>query len=369
MLLVSLMHSEWPENVLIDSHWDILLLRNNTVFFDNIYGINIRLNRLNRPLEYFIQQIKCRSDLPIILKEIKERFGEVEAGSAYNLARELLIRGILKVPLAHDIDQELLARFKSQIAWLDGYGPNAGLDGFLKLRRSTVALIGLGGAGSLCAMMLASAGIGRLKLIDGDHVAETNLVRQMFYTEQDAIDERTKVSSLSEKIGKFSKHTEVEEHTYFVTDDETALSAVAGADLVIQTADRPRIVLNRILNRACCRNRTPYIYSFVDQIGPMYVADHSACFNCLEADWRDELGPEHDMIVEALQSLPPRDHPSVVSGATQIADALFYEAIGLLSGAYKPKTLNARLRPSEHTILTCRRRTNCRICGMRRRKP
>ena len=48
-----------------------------------------------------------------------------------------------------------------------------------KLRRSHVAVFGLGGVGSWCAEALARSGIGELTLIDQDTVSESNLNRQL----------------------------------------------------------------------------------------------------------------------------------------------------------------------------------------------
>lgn len=48
-----------------------------------------------------------------------------------------------------------------------------------KLRRSRVAVFGLGGVGGHAAEALARAGIGTLHLVDGDAVAESNINRQI----------------------------------------------------------------------------------------------------------------------------------------------------------------------------------------------
>ncbi len=48
-----------------------------------------------------------------------------------------------------------------------------------KLRRSHVAVIGLGGVGSWCAEALARSGVGRMTLIDRDTVGESNINRQL----------------------------------------------------------------------------------------------------------------------------------------------------------------------------------------------
>ena len=53
-----------------------------------------------------------------------------------------------------------------------------GADGMDALRRSHVAVFGLGGVGSWCAEALARAGVGALTLVDEDTVSESNINRQ-----------------------------------------------------------------------------------------------------------------------------------------------------------------------------------------------
>lgn len=57
-----------------------------------------------------------------------------------------------------------------------------GKEALAKLQNSHIAVIGLGGVGGYALEALARAGIGKLTLIDGDTVAETNLNRQILAT-------------------------------------------------------------------------------------------------------------------------------------------------------------------------------------------
>ena len=54
-----------------------------------------------------------------------------------------------------------------------------GGDAIEKLKKSHVAVFGLGGVGSWCAEALARAGVGHLTLIDSDDFAESNINRQL----------------------------------------------------------------------------------------------------------------------------------------------------------------------------------------------
>ena len=57
-------------------------------------------------------------------------------------------------------------------------------EGFARLRTSTVAVVGVGGVGAWAAEALARSGVQGLVLIDMDHVAESNLNRQVQATHQ-----------------------------------------------------------------------------------------------------------------------------------------------------------------------------------------
>jgi adenylyltransferase/sulfurtransferase len=68
--------------------------------------------------------------------------------------------------------------------------------GQLKLRESSVLIVGAGGLGCPAAMYLAGAGVGTLGLIDGDIVERSNLHRQVLH--------RTK------NVGKFKVDSAIE---------------------------------------------------------------------------------------------------------------------------------------------------------------
>lgn len=58
--------------------------------------------------------------------------------------------------------------------WLSRSAMLLGEEAIERLQRASVAVFGLGGVGSFAAEALARAGVGRLVLVDGDTVADTN---------------------------------------------------------------------------------------------------------------------------------------------------------------------------------------------------
>ena len=56
-----------------------------------------------------------------------------------------------------------------------------GCKGQLKLKNSSVLCIGAGGLGSSVLIYLAAAGIGKIGIVDNDHVEKSNLQRQIVH--------------------------------------------------------------------------------------------------------------------------------------------------------------------------------------------
>lgn len=82
-----------------------------------------------------------------------------------------------------------------------------GSDGLVRLKKSTVAIFGIGGVGSYTAEALARCGIGKLILIDNDNICMTNINRQLHATTK-TIGE-PKVNVMAERIMDINPEAEV----------------------------------------------------------------------------------------------------------------------------------------------------------------
>ena len=107
-----------------------------------------------------------------------------------------------------------------------------------KLRALHVAVVGVGGVGSWAVEALARSGVARLTLVDMDHIAESNINRQVQALSSTL--GQAKIDALRERIAQIHPGCEVHAVDDFVTADNWPLEAVSGADVVIDACDDAR---------------------------------------------------------------------------------------------------------------------------------
>ncbi len=135
--------------------------------------------------------------------------------------------------LAHRIpDPELRSRRFGGVARLWG---QAGAE---RIAQSHLVVVGVGGVGSWAAEALARCGVGALTLIDLDHVAESNINRQVHALESTL--GAAKVQVMAERIREISPHTQVTAIEEFVSAENVADVVPGQADGVIDAIDAPR---------------------------------------------------------------------------------------------------------------------------------
>ena len=106
-------------------------------------------------------------------------------------------------------------------------------------RQAHICVIGVGGVGSWAVEALARSAIGRITLIDLDHLAESNVNRQI-HALTDTLGQ-AKVTALAERIAQINPCCEVSEVEEFVTDENIATLIVPGRfDYVIDAIDNAR---------------------------------------------------------------------------------------------------------------------------------
>ncbi len=102
-----------------------------------------------------------------------------------------------------------------------------GAAGAAQIRQAHVVVVGIGGVGSWAAEALARSGVARLSLIDLDHIAESNINRQIHAL--DSTLGQSKVQAMRERIAHINPECDVRCVEEFV--DNSNWPDVAGLDL------------------------------------------------------------------------------------------------------------------------------------------
>lgn len=92
-----------------------------------------------------------------------------------------------------------------------------GAEGVAKLANARVAVFGLGGVGGYAAEALARAGVGYLRLVDGDVVEPSNRNRQIVALESRAGQPKAEV--MASRIRDINPEVDLDVHTTFMTPD------------------------------------------------------------------------------------------------------------------------------------------------------
>lgn len=162
--------------------------------------------------------------------------------------------------------------------------PEIGVAGQAVLRDSQVAVIGLGGLGSVAALYLAGTGVGRLMLADRDRVEPGNLQRQVLYRSADI--GQAKTVAARAQILALDASIAVDVHEGTLTPG--VLDRLAGAvDVVLDCTDN--FPTRFAINAACVRARKPLVSGAAVRFeGQLAVFDprraDGACYACLYPD-------------------------------------------------------------------------------------
>jgi tRNA threonylcarbamoyladenosine dehydratase len=133
---------------------------------------------------------------------------------------------------AHDLPAADLERRFGGLARLYGDA------GYAALQSAHAVVVGVGGVGSWAAECLARSAVGRLTLVDLDHIAESNINRQVH-----ALTETlgaAKVRALAARIASINPACEVACIEEFITPDNAAALMPNNASVVIDCIDQVR---------------------------------------------------------------------------------------------------------------------------------
>jgi len=206
--------------------------------------------------------------------------------------------------------------------------PQIGRAGQEKLAGAKVLVIGAGGLGCPVLQYLAAAGVGTIAIVDGDTIEESNLQRQVLYTNNDI--GRGKAVVAQEKIQAANPHIHVQAHSFAVT-PANILELMPPYDIIVDGTDN--FAARYLINDACVLLNKPWVFGSIFRFeGQVSVFNHAGgpTYRCIFPLPPGEEESPNCSVIGVLSSLPG------IVGTLQAT-----ETIKLITGAGEP--LSGRL--------------------------
>lgn len=192
--------------------------------------------------------------------------------------------------------------------------PEVGETGQRRLKAASVLLVGVGGLGSAVAMYLATAGVGRIGIVEPDSVDLSNLQRQVIHDA--AMIGRLKVESARKRMLCLNPHVRVGAHAELFS-PRNADELSADYEILVDGTDN--FPTRYLINDLCVRTGKSYVYGAVYRFeGQVSVFDarKGPCYRCLFPE-----PPPADMVVNPAESGIFSVLPGIV-GTIQAAEVL-----------------------------------------------
>jgi len=263
---------------------------------------------------------------------------------------DLILSGIVKVCMAKNTQDDTQERYSRQLKI-----PQWGEAAQRKLQSSHITVVGTGGLGSPVLYYLAAAGVGKLRLIDGDKVDISNLNRQILFAEGDI--GKYKAQRAAEKIGALNSDIELE----YIADTLSAENIdmlIPATDVIVDCLDNfsTRFVLNKY---AVSRKITLVhagIHSFSGQLTTI-IPGETPCLECLFAGMKDPT-------LESGAQVPSPVLGAVVGviGSLQSLEAI--KIAGNVGATYAQRLLIYEGLSGNFNEIEVTRNMNCPVCAV-----
>src|SRR5882724_6070746 len=243
-----------------------LRLSQNRIRIGSIqYGVGSEIQDDEGHIWHLLELMDGTRSTETIVHEMLSKTPDFDEQSIY-LALETLIEAgfvedarIPSSPLFTSDELERYSRNANYFAWVDTQPRPSRYEIQARLKRAHVTIVGLGGTGSSIAMSLVAAGIGKVHCIDFDRVEESNLSRQLLYTEDDI--GLPKVEQAVSRLRCMNKYVIVTGQELKVQTSNDLVAVMNACDLCILCADKPLLQIQQWTNEAALQTHTPWLLS------------------------------------------------------------------------------------------------------------
>jgi adenylyltransferase/sulfurtransferase len=157
--------------------------------------------------------------------------------------------------------------------------PGIGEEGQVKLKSSSILVVGCGGLGCPIISQLAAVGIGKISIIDDDVVSLSNLNRQFLFAEKDI--GRKKVDVAAEFVRKQNPLCQIQTYDALLNENNV-IDLICSHDIIIDATDSYET--RYLINKVCVQKEKPFIFGsvqgFVGQVALFENSGNAPCYQC-----------------------------------------------------------------------------------------
>ncbi|MFB3889141.1 MAG: ThiF family adenylyltransferase [Candidatus Bathyarchaeia archaeon] len=226
-----------------------------------------------------------------------------------------------------------------------------GTKGQKKLAESKVAVVGVGGLGTVSSLYMTLAGVGHLRLIDQDIVELRNLHRQILYGTDDLDYPKAEVAAKRlAKLNPLVKAEPISENMHA----GNAERLIDGVDCVVDGLDN--MATRYLVNRACVKLKIPYVFgAAIGMEGNLSVFSppETPCLECVLPNLRDSELLKCD--TRGVLGVTPG-----IIGAMQAAEAI--KTVAGIGTTLRGKLMICDFGDMSFTTIDIAKRVRCPAC-------
>jgi molybdopterin/thiamine biosynthesis adenylyltransferase len=302
----------------------------------------------------------------VTFEDVLDALDELDRGSLIHDATDL----------GPDFDAKSLERWGGNFGFFETYASMriSKFEFQRRIRDCKVAVLGIGGVGTHVLMDLAAIGFVDIRIVDFDAVELSNLNRQILYGEQFL--GQPKVHVAAERARSFNGGVRLDVQQVRIRGADDVYGVVCDRDVVIGTADGPKLQMAHWLNEGCVRAGVPIILGGVDtQRALLYtiVPGLSGCVEC----WYDDVqrtDATTRLVHQDLRDVEARNEKfgedtAAFDGLVALLGAhVIGETVRFASRVSPPLSVGRVLEMSFHdpqlrVIEQFKRLSSCRVCA------
>jgi molybdopterin/thiamine biosynthesis adenylyltransferase/rhodanese-related sulfurtransferase len=151
------------------------------------------------------------------------------------------------------LTKDEIARYSRQIRLSE-----IGKEGQLKIKSSSVLVIGAGALGCPVLQYLTAAGVGTIGIVDNDIIDESNLQRQILYDIYDI--SKPKPIAARDKLDRLNPNVTFRTH-FIRLNKETVLNIIKDYEIIVDCTDN--FASRYLINDACVILNKPWVYGAI----------------------------------------------------------------------------------------------------------